>query len=101
MPDGKKRKVRKLPVAKRRFTLADSGDLRTNLARWQKHHKCGAHWLDFLEIFFMTVADLQTQLDALAAKIAAIPPAAVPVATQADLDALGAKIATITASVPS
>ena len=49
----------------------------------------------------MTVADLQTQLDALAAKIAAIPPAAVPVATQSDLDALGAKIATITASVPS
>ena len=48
-----------------------------------------------------TVLDIQQQLDALAAKIAAIPPAVVPVATQADLDAISAQITTITAAVPA
>ena len=96
-----KRPSRKVPAAPRAFAPSHADDLATNLGRWHKHHKCGDHWLDFLEILVMTVADIQAQLDALAAKIAAIPPAADPVATQADLDAISAKIDTITASVPS
>lgn len=96
-----KRKPKTAPPAPRRFVIVDTDDLRSNLQRWRTHHDCGDHWPDFLEIFLMTVADIQSQLDQLAAKIAAIPPAPAVVATQADLDAIGAQITTITASVPS
>lgn len=96
-----KRKPKTAPVAQRTFVLVAQDDLRTHLQRWRTHHDCGDHWPDFLEILLMTVADIQTQLAELAAKIAAIPPAPAVVASQADLDAISAQITTITASVPS
>ena len=86
------------------FDLNDApnaSDLRTRCHHFRTRHDCGDHWIEFLELFMSTVLDIQQQLDALAAKIAAIPPAVVPVATQADLDAISAQITTITAAVPA
>jgi hypothetical protein len=81
--------------------------LRQTLGEWHRRHHAGDHWLEFLEVFIMTVADLDGKLDAIRAGVEGLKaeitvlkssPALI---TQAELDALNAKADAIINTIAS